>query len=172
VTHSIHSLYRRDIQVDTETAKVKEAHMALEQAIAAHKAATEASVEQRKSKLEDLATRIQNLQGKMKVLAGMSSGKTQVFESPIHPPASSTPSLIKVPIASKHLEDLSHSEKKAVRPSLHPPHTHSKALVGRKQGVLRKHVGAGRAKAFGMSRSGDDKARGEDVWMMLPKTRP
>jgi len=139
--------------------------MALEQAIAAHKAATEASVEQRKSKLEDLATRIQNLQGKMKVLAGMSSAKTQVFESAIQRLASSTPSLITVAIASKH------SEKKAVRPSLHPPHTHSKALVGHNQGVLRKHVGAGRAKAFGMSRSGDDKARGEDVPMMLPKTR-
>ena len=66
-------------QVDTEENGVKAAHTALEQVIAAHKAAMLATVSERKVKLEQLAADLKVLQQKMQAMHG-ASGKSRTSE--------------------------------------------------------------------------------------------
>jgi hypothetical protein len=64
--------------VDNEAGVIKEAHSALEQAITAHKQAVEASVAERKQKLEKLAADLITLQGKMSEVKAMSNTKVKL----------------------------------------------------------------------------------------------
>ena len=77
-------------KVAQEAKAVQEAHDALSAALAAHQAATKASVEQRKQKLEALAADLQALQAKMTAVEAMSAEKagpvTQLAASHAHIP--------------------------------------------------------------------------------------
>jgi len=150
-------------KVDQEASTVQQAHEALQQAITAHRVASEASVAERKSKLEKLATDLQTLQAKMKALGAMSSAKTKLLTPAVQRGTAASPSKLAAARTSsvgtqvKHTNTVSKNTPKQAHSKLHRAKA---ATAHAKPRAASNDVAARKPQAMRMR--GDEKARGED----------